>query len=155
MINNTVEDDRKTRMGKIGETIFANFCSAKGYKIEVSIDPYDSKKDMIVDGLTTEVKTQVPYVYKNAFTFKPNQLKKCLTVERLIFVSVPNHKTSHHSDGKIYEIDPKKMQYYSYTTGDGRNMIAIPIDQLDMKELFTMSNDYATMLQKYSSSKWN
>ena len=49
MINNTVEDDRKTRMGKIGETIFANFCSAKGYKIEVSIDPYDSKKDMIVD----------------------------------------------------------------------------------------------------------
>lgn len=154
MINNT-EDDQKTRMGKIGETIFANFCSARGYKIEVSIDPFDPKKDMMVDGLTTEVKTQVPYVYKNAFTFKPNQLKKCLTVERLIFVSVPNHKTHHHSDGKIYEINPKKMRYYSYITKDGRNMVAIPIDQIDMKELFTMAKEDATLLQKYSSSKWN
>lgn len=154
MINNT-EDDQKTRMGQIGETIFSNFCSANGYKIEMAIDPYDSKKDMMVDGLTTEVKTQVPYVYKNAFTFKPNQLKKCLTVERLIFVSVPNHKTPHYSEGKIYEIDPKKMQYYSYTARDGRNMIAIPIDQSDMTELFTMSKEHAKLLQTYSSSAWN
>jgi len=147
--------DNKTRMGQIGETIFANFCLANGYKIEMSIDPYDSKKDMIVDGLTTEVKTQVPYVHKNAFTFKPNQLKKCLTVERLIFVSVPNHRTFHHSAGKIYEINPKKMQYYSYAAKDGRNMIAVPIDQSDMTELFTMSKEHAELLQKYSSSTWN
>jgi len=61
-------------MGRAGETIIVNYCTAAGQKVTVSEDQYDSQKDMIIDGLKVEVKTQVPYIYKNAFSFKPNQL---------------------------------------------------------------------------------
>lgn len=154
-MNSNKEEDCRVRMGEIGEKIFINFCSSNGQKVEVASDPYDSKKDLLVEGLTTEVKTQVPFILKNAFTFRPTQLKKCLNVERLIFVSVPSNKRKYKSDGKVYEIDPTKMKYHSYSTEDGRNMIVIPIDQPDMTELFTMTENEAILLQKYSYSGWN
>ena len=143
------------KLGKAGETIIANACMAAGQSVVISEDRYDSVKDMIIDGLKVEVKTQVPFVYKNAFTFKKNQLKKCLNADRVIFVSVPNEKMKHHSDGKVFMIKSSDMKYSNYTTKDGRDMILIPIDQEGMKEVFELSDDQRKMLQKYSVSKWN
>ena len=143
------------KLGKAGEFIISNACTKAGQKVILSEDQYDSKKDMIIDGLRVEVKTQVPFVYKNAFTFKPNQLKKCLSVDRVIFISVPNEKIAHHSDGKVYIIKPDEMKYSKYRTKDGRDMILIPINQPAMKEIYVLSPKQRKMLQQYSVSSWN
>jgi hypothetical protein len=142
-------------MGRAGETIIVNYCTAAGQKVTVSEDQYDSQKDMIIDGLKVEVKTQVPYIYKNAFSFKPNQLRKCKNADRVIFISVPSKEKPHHSDGKVYLIKSTEMKHYPYKTKDGRDMIAVPIDQEDMDELFTLTEKQCILLQSYSVSGWN
>lgn len=141
-------------LGKTGEKIISNFFSKIGKVVEHSINNFDSTKDMTVDGQKIEVKTQVPFVMKNAFTFKKNQLKKCLGVDKVIFVSVPNSIVSHYSAGKVYEIESSKLKYNFYITKDGRDMILIDINQPDMKELFQMSIDECKELQKYTVSSW-
>jgi hypothetical protein len=142
-------------MGRAGETIIVNYCTAAGQKVTLSEDQYDSQKDMIIDGLKVEVKTQVPYIYKNAFSFKPNQLRKCKNADRVIFISVPSKEKPHHSDGKVYLIKSAEMKHSSYKTKDGRDMIAVPIDQESMDELFTLSKKQCILLQSYSVSAWN
>jgi hypothetical protein len=142
-------------MGRAGETIIVNYCTAAGQKVTVSEDQYDSQKDMIIDGLKVEVKTQVPYIFKDAFSFKPNQLKKCKNADRVIFISVPSKEKPHHSDGKVYLIKSAEMKYYPYKTKDGRDMIAVPIKQEAMDELFTLSDKQCKLLQSYSVSSWN
>jgi len=142
-------------LGRAGESIIQNYCTAAGQKVVASVDQYDNQKDFIIDGLKVEVKTQVPYIYKNAFSFKPNQLKKCKNADRVIFISVPNKEKPHHSDGKVYLIKSSEMKYYPYKTKDGRDMIAVPIDQEGMDELFVISDQDCKTLQKYSASSWN
>jgi hypothetical protein len=142
-------------LGRAGETIITNYCTAAGQKVLVSEDQYDNQKDMIIDGLKVEVKTQVPYIYKNAFSFKPNQLRKCKNADRVIFISVPSKEKPHHSDGKVFLIKSADMKYYPYKTKDGREMIAVPIDQEGMDELFTLTDKQCKLLQSYSVSGWN
>lgn len=149
-------DEKKTKLGRAGESIVLNWYSDQGSKVKASIDQYDSHKDALVDGNSVEIKTQVPFVYKDCFTIKPNQLRKCLNVHRLVFVSVPNTKEKHHSDGKVYCIFPEDgLKYFKYTTRDGRDMILIPIKQEGMREIFEMTPEEQTILQRYSVSGWN
>lgn len=142
-------------LGRAGETIIINYCTKHGQIVEASVDQYDSEKDMVIDGLKCEVKTQVPWVSKNSFTFKPNQLRKCLNADRVIFISVPNTFKPHWSDGKVFLIKSSEMQYDKAKTKNGRDMILIPIDQPGMNELFTISSEECIILQKYSSSSYN
>lgn len=148
-------DSSQAKLGRAGETIVINHFSRQGLIVESSVDQYDSQKDMVVHGRKIEVKTQVPFVNKDAFTFKENQLKKCLNADWVYFVSVPNEKKPHFSAGKVYAIKSQKMICESYTTKDGRKMILIPIKQEHMKEVFTMSPDECKILQRYSVSGWN
>jgi hypothetical protein len=141
-------------LGRAGETIIANYCRKHGQIVDASVDQYDSEKDMIIDGLRCEVKTQVPWVVKNSFTFKPNQLKKCLNADRVIFISVPNGTKPHWSDGKVFLIKSSELQYKKDKTKDGRDMILVPINQPGMKELFTISEEERKILHKYSASAW-
>lgn len=141
-------------LGKTGEKIVSNYYSRSGNIVEQSINNFDSTKDMLVDGKKIEVKTQVPFVIKSAFTFRENQLTKCLNADTVVFVSVPNSIKSHYSEGKVYAIESKKLKYDFYTTKDGRKMVMIAIGQPDMKELFHMSNEECIELQKYSTSSW-
>lgn len=141
-------------LGKTGEKIVSNFYSRNGKIVEQSINNFDSTKDMLVDGAKIEVKTQVPFVIKNAFTFRENQLRKCLNADGVVFVSVPNTTKPHYSDGKVYLIDSSKLKYSHYTTKDGRKMILIPIDQPDMIELYQMTEEECIELQKYTTSSW-
>lgn len=149
-----MSDKNIEMLGRAGETIIINYCTKHGQVVEASVDQYDSEKDMVIDGLKCEVKTQVPWVIKNAFTFKPNQLKKCLNADRVIFISVPNSTKPHWSDGKVFLIKSSEMQYKKDKTKDGRAMILIPIDQPGMDELFTISTEESKILQKYSASSW-
>lgn len=146
-------DSNQAKLGRAGETIVTNYFNKQGALVEASVDQYDSEKDMLIDGKKIEVKTQVPFVMKNAFTIKSNQLKKCLSVDKVFFVSVPNATRKHFSDGKVYSIESEKLVYENYTTKDGRNMILIPIDQ--MKEEFALSDNEKSVLQRYSVSGWN
>lgn len=146
----------ETKLGRAGETIVMNHFSRSGNIVEASVNQFDSQKDMIVDGTRKiEVKTQVPFVMKDAFTFKQNQLKKCLEADEIYFVSVSNRKMEHFSAGKVYRADPKNMKYDSYKTQDGRQMIIIPIKQDAIVEAFSMTDEECDLLQSYSISKWN
>lgn len=148
-------DSSQAKLGRAGETIVLNWFNKNGISIEVSVDQYDNQKDMIADKKKIEVKTQVPFVIKNAFTFKENQLKKCLNADYVYFVSVPNETRKHFSDGKVYRIESMKLKYDRYTTKDGRKMIIVPITQEDMQEVFSMTEAEAKILQRYSVSGWN
>lgn len=148
-------NSNQAMMGRAGETIVLNWFSSNGIVVKASVDQYDSQKDMIVEGKKIEVKTQVPFVIKDAFTFKDNQLRKCLQADYVYFVSVPNKTKPHHSDGKVYRIESSKMVYGTYRTKDGRTMITVPIKQAFMEFLFNMDFADACTLQKYSVSEWN
>lgn len=145
----------QAKMGRAGETIVLNWFSSNGVKFKASVDQYDSQKDILVEEKKIEVKTQVPFVFKNAFSFRDNQLRKCLNADFVYFVSVPNDEKPHHSAGKVYRIESKKMVHQFYTTKDGRKMVLVPINQEDMQELFTMTDEEARILQRYSVSGWN
>ena len=149
------DDSSQSRLGRAGETLVSNFFVRKGMIVESSIDQYDSTKDMLVDGKKVEVKTQVPFVYRNAFTVKENQLTKCRNSDVVVFVSVPTKNKEHFSYGKVYSIRGCNMEYNRYTTKDGRNMILIPIKQDAMKTLFKMTDQEQRVLQSYSVSDWN
>ena len=83
-------DDKRLRLGKMGEISIGNYLTEQGHKVIYSIDPYDNTGDMYVDGELAEVKTQVPWISKASFTIRSNQLKKCRTVKRLYIVALPH-----------------------------------------------------------------
>lgn len=73
-------------LGDVGEDVVATILTATK-----ATDKYDSDKDLtLFDGTEVEVKTQVRWVSENSFsvpsTHTGNQLRKCLNVERLLFV---------------------------------------------------------------------
>lgn len=149
------KDDSQARLGRAGETIILNWLNKQGIKFYASVDQFDNRKDIVADNKRIEVKTQVPFISKNSFTIKENQVKKCMSVDYIYFVSVPNKRMPSSTDGKVYCIEPSKIQIFTHKTKDGRNMILIPIDQEHMKEVFTMSDEESKILQKYSVSSWN
>jgi hypothetical protein len=81
-----IHKTREERIGKIGEHIVANLLNC-----EISNDKYDMERDMTtLDGTQIEVKTQPRWKTANAFTVYEtptnNNIKKCLSVDCLIFV---------------------------------------------------------------------
>ena len=149
------KDGPQAKMGRAGETIVQNWLNKNGFVVEASVDQYDSEKDMLVEGKKIEVKTQVPFIMKDAFSILQKQLNKCLKADFVYFVSVPNSTKKHYSDGKVYRIESNKIKYQFHKTKDGRQMILIPIKQPDMKEVFQMTTKECEILQRYSVSKWN
>lgn len=150
------KEQKMDALGLAGEKIVTNMLNSLSdkLKIEHSIDKFDSEKDMLVDGYTVEVKTQVPFLMKNAFTFKPNQLKKCRSVDVLYFVSVPPPNHQDKWAGWIFRADPKKFRYQNYTTKDGRNMILVPREQSGMFPVQKMSDEDVKHLMRYTISEY-
>ena len=101
-------------LGKTGEKIVSNYFQRQRMIVEHSIDNFDREKDLIVEGKNVEVKTMQPYVYKNAFSFKKNQLKKCKSVDRFVIVSVPPLiNVKYKYGGKIFEVT-SNFSYFEY-----------------------------------------
>ncbi len=148
--------DNANELGLLGEKIVMNMINRNtpGLIIEQSINKFDSEKDMIVDGKKVEVKTQTPFVFKNCFSFRPNQLYKCRKVDVMYIVSVPHLRFKHFSDGYVYKVDPKKYTTIEYTTKNGLRMVGIPIKQDALVPVYKMTTEEIQELQKYSNTDY-
>lgn len=142
-------------LGKTGEKIIANMLMSEGKKVEFSIDEYDREKDLVVDGKKVEVKTEQPFVVKNALTFGENQLRKCRSVDRLFFVTVPPLMREEYKWGNcIFEVDPKNFEHYLYTTKDGKRKVCISIEQESVKFIRKLTKEESDNLSKYRVSDY-
>lgn len=147
--------EKRNEMGLAGEKIVTNMLSALGLKIEQSVNKYDSEKDMLVDGYKVEVKTETPYVLKDCFSFRPNQLKKCSSVDVLYIVSVPHPKYKHPTaDGWVFRVDPKNFKTFNYKTRYGTEMIGIKIKQPAVTPVMKMTDEEIKELCKYSVTQY-
>jgi hypothetical protein len=136
----------REQIGGIGENLAKSFFEWRGSEVVLSEDQYDTTKDMVVDGKTTEIKTQtiyrqfpcengtkqpaftVPISNKNLRQVFTNQLNKCLTVERLVFVSRPG-------------IDNKIIRFYE-APEPGKRTFQIEVNKRDNRIVagFPISN---------------
>jgi hypothetical protein len=147
------KEELMNELGLAGEKIVINMLSDEGCRIKTSVDKYDSEKDLLVDGqYKVEVKTQVPFVMQNAFTFKPNQLRKCRSVDVLYFVSVPPPRHEDKWAGWIFRAEPQNFVTRNYRTKDGREMVLIDREQSALIPVKKMSDDEMKELQKYTVS---
>ena len=91
---------------------------------------YDDKKDLIqVDDKSVEIKVQSRYRHSKAFTAnKANKtnLKKCLTVDRLIFIEYSL------SDTILLWECTNRRSVFSATMDDGRVMACWPIEEMTL-----------------------
>jgi len=137
-------------LGVVGEKIIAN---ELGGDIKFSIDKYDNKKDLVVNGKTVEVKTQVPFILENAFSIKLNQLHKCRAVDELYFIAVPA-KRKFKWEGWMFKVNPKTFVTRKTLTRDNREMLLINIEQPAVEKVRKVNDAYIASLVKFSTSKY-
>ena len=153
MKNNSNENS--VILGQIGEKIVSNLLCRLGHVVQESIDPFDSQKDMTSDDKLIEVKTQQPFVLKNSFSFKLNQLRKCRNVDELYFVSIPPLMNKKYKwGGWIFKVNPKEFVTTIYTTKHGLEMILIKIEQESVQPFYKMTNEECNELCKYAQSSY-
>jgi len=149
-------DERISILGRIGEKIVINHLNNLGRHVQESLDHYDSEKDLLVDGKKVEVKTEQPFVLKNAFTFRENQIRKCRSVDELYFVSIPPVISPKYKwGGWLFKADPKKFEESErYTTKYGNKMVVIPIDQDAITPIRKLTTEEVKELTKYAQSAY-
>ena len=147
-------DEKKTRLGKMGEICVGNWASTQGKVVIHSIDPYDSQKDLVIDGVTVEVKTQTPYINEMAFSIRPNQLYKCREVDELYFVALPSPHSRFAYDGQswIYKVDPKTFTHRETHTRGGMKMILIDIKQTAVTPVIEIDPSDVALMMRYSTA---
>jgi hypothetical protein len=127
-------DVKKVMLGMTGERIVAHLLRKQGHIVEESLDPFDSEKDMLMDGLRIEVKTQVPFLVEDSFAVSPSQLKKICNSHRVYFLAVPLSKNQDPNEGCIYELDStQEFKCHRRFVANGREMVCIPRNQSYMK----------------------
>jgi hypothetical protein len=140
--------DNKQILGTIGEKIVANYMSRIGRIVEVATDPFDSTKDMKVNGKSLEVKTQVPYIIKKGFTLKKNQLNKCLNADYFVIVQAPCTKLDEATLWKI----KKGFKYELTKMKNGDERYLIPRDQEAVVKKMDIVGEEKELLRKYSTN---
>jgi CCR4-NOT transcriptional regulation complex NOT5 subunit len=78
-------------IGDIGERLVQSSLQRYHKNVVLSENKFDSKKDMIADGETVEVKTLVKIKIYSAFCVGSSQIDKCMEVDRLFFVHIARH----------------------------------------------------------------
>jgi hypothetical protein len=148
-------DEKALRLGHIGENIVANWYSSQGYRIKISLDPYDSVKDLMVGDMQVEVKTQQPYVKMNALTFRPNQLPKCSNSNTLLnFVTATaEYDPTYKWNNCLFEVE-HNFKTISYTTSYNVKMIAVPIEQEAVRFIKRLEDEEIYALSKYTQSNY-
>lgn len=136
-------------IGRSGEALVAAYYEQSGHVVVKSSDPYDPYKDMTIDGMSTEVKTQTLYrsftsignVIQPAFTVDiaadsgkiySNQLNKCMNVPKLVFV---RRSSEQYHNVKIYEAPKLGERKFSIIKNkyDGRYVAGFMLS--DMTEI--------------------
>ena len=141
---------KMNQLGMAGEKLVSSFFRSLGHTVEESLSTYDNVKDMIVDGKTCEVKTQMPFYTENSFTMKKNQLTKCRNVDKLIFVEAPSSKSDVI---KIWEAPKETRKFRTRVTKDGRNMYLL--DKGRMNLLHTIEDIViVNEMKSFSNSTW-
>lgn len=114
------------KTGDLGEQLVAQYFRSLGFHVEESVDKFDTKKDMLIDGKhTCEVKTQQLWHLHKAFTVRESQLTKCGEVDKLIFVETPSKYN--RNKVSLYEFPKYKRQTRVKKTRDGRLMYLYPV----------------------------
>lgn len=118
----------------------------------LSEDKFDGEKDLVqTDGKKVEIKVQSRYRHSNAFTVNRsvgngNNLKKCLYVDRLIFIEYSLSDTI-----LIWEcVDRRSV--FSATMDDGRVMACWPIDKMVLLKKVKHPK-LAEMMRNFSKSE--
>ena len=108
---------------------------------------YDSDKDLTEeDGTTVEIKTQSRHPNGSFTANKAHQtnLRKCLTVDKLIFVEYSLSDTI-----TIWECVDR--EYFTTTTSDGRVMACWPIDKMKVLKKIKQPK-LAELMRNFSKS---
>lgn len=149
--------DVKGIFGDIGERIIANLKSSQGFIIELSLDPYDTKKDLRVNGLAAEIKTQAPYITKQLFTFAANQEYKIKNADLVYFIASPTKFGTIPFSwmGNIYEsIEPNKLTILMSQAQQGKQMRAVHKNDPYLHLIHTIKDPKTLdLLRQYSSSE--
>ena len=135
-------NQKKYILGSFGERILSEILRDEGYDVNLSMNPFDNKKDFIVNGSTVEVKTQVPFYSERAFSIAQNQYHKCTKVNYVAFIAVPvpNNSFTSQYDGNIYVAEAKDIVWKQRTTYDGRVMYLAKIHQPAMRLCHTIKD---------------
>ena len=146
-------------LGLIGEKYVANYLAENNRVVKHSLDKFDSRKDLLVDGkITVEVKTGVPFISERAFSVHRAQLDKCRYVDELYFVTIPAFKFKSDLTGWFYSVDPKTFKYKTKKVprGDGtfREMLLIPIEQDAVTRIHKIDDYAINEMMKYNTSKY-
>lgn len=133
--------ERKLLLGMIGERIVAHYLRKGGHEVEESLNVYDSEKDMLVNGLPCEVKTQVPIMIEDSFAVGIRQKAKIYSCHRIYFISVP-HRADDELAGCIFEMDPRapNLKAHRWSTNSGREMICFPRRQSALKLIYQIED---------------
>jgi hypothetical protein len=134
-------------IGDAGEELISIVYRTLGCSVSLSKDKYDQEKDMLIDGIRAEVKTQTIFRFfplngrfYRAFTVDietkygkifHNQLKKCREVEKLIFVG---RSSQNDRVVRVYEAQPpeSRVYYESVNAKDGRKVAGFLIDDMTL-----------------------
>jgi hypothetical protein len=104
------KEQMMVELGSIGEDLVADLYRRQGSEVVLSEDKYDSVKDMLIDGKTCEVKTQMPYHIKKMFSIRVDQYFKCMNANKLIWVEAPSKHNDYRID--IYESPVRGMRFF-------------------------------------------
>lgn len=123
------------KLGEIGEKIVLAHLLNQGHKIERSPNKFDSEKDFILDGnIKCEIKTQIPWIIRQSFAIRLNQINKLNNVDRIYFVAIPSKTMPAWFDSTIFMFDNKKNDIVKYTfdmvRSENRMMALIDVNQL-------------------------
>ena len=134
-------------LGDIGEKIVGNYMSKIVRTVEMSTDPFDSEKDMKVNCISLEVKTQVPYCLEKSFTIKRNQLNKCLNVEYFVIVQAP---CEYLNEAALWKVK-RGFEYHTVKLKGGGERISIPMYQEKVIKKMDIIGEDKALLRKYST----
>jgi len=136
-------------LGNLGEKLVAHYFSKQGYNVDFALDPFDSEKDLVVEGYTCEVKTQQPYHILKSFTIRKSQLKKCMSVNMNFFVETPSEQSNWCT--KIYLCPKDHLNFEPI----GGNNDRLKINIKNMKLLQTINDKKINnRMIELSTSKW-
>jgi len=144
----------KTQCGAMGEYLVRKVFSQMGYNVKLSDNPYDSEKDMTINGKLCEVKTQQRYHLKKMLTIRDNQINKCQNADILIFVEYPTLK-SNDITIRMWIADKKETRQIDeiFFTRQGRKMAGYKTENLRLFYEFE-SREWSNKFHSVTNSKW-
>jgi hypothetical protein len=146
-------DFRNKELGNLGEKIIANYFNSKGVVAILSENPFDTEKDLTVDGKKVEVKTLVPMIKDDAFMVKNNQVDKIRQSYMTYFIAVPLRRLDNKYGGNVYELNPKIMITTSSVVPHlVEDNTCIPINQPAMSHIHTITDQETLKYMKSLST---